>query len=51
VPITCAANLREAEVVPKILDLLAFATNDDAAREGRRLSFCEVWLRGQDLNL
>ena len=34
-----------------ISDLLACATNDDAAREGGVMSSCGIWLRGQDLNL
>ena len=38
-------------MVVKISDLLACATNDDAAREGGVMSSCGIWLRGQDLNL
>ena len=41
----------EAEVVAKVADVLAFATNDDAAGEGGVKSICGIWLRGQDLNL
>jgi hypothetical protein len=39
----------EAEVVAKVADVLAFATNDDAAGEGGVKSICGIWLRGQDL--
>ena len=34
-----------------VVDVLAFATNDNAAREGGVMSSCGIWLRGQDLNL
>jgi hypothetical protein len=37
----------EADVVAKVSDLLMFAPNDNAAREGGDCG----WLRGQDLNL
>jgi site-specific DNA recombinase len=40
----------EAEVVAKLSDLMAFATNDDAAPKGG-VSSSMRWLRGQDLNL
>ena len=41
----------EGDVVAIVADLLARATNDNAAREGGVKSSCERWLRGQDLNL
>ena len=40
----------EAQVVAKVSDLLAWATNDNAAREGGVVVLGK-WLRGQDLNL
>ena len=41
----------EGDVVAMVVDVLAFATNDNAAREGGVMSSCGIWLRGQDLNL
>ena len=40
----------EPEVVAKVSDLIAFATNDNTAREGG-VVVLRKWLRGQDLNL
>ncbi len=39
----------EAEVVAKVSDLIAWATNDNAAL-GAALVVLQRWLRGQDLN-
>jgi len=38
-------------VVVIISDLLACATNDDAAREGGVMSSCGIWLRGRAATL
>ena len=41
----------EDDVVAMVADVLAYVTNDNAAREGGVRSKFGIWLRGQDLNL